>query len=76
MAKNEIVSCIDVGTTKVCSIMAKAGHGLDLQVLVVGVARSRGLHNGLVVNIPEAKRSIQVSGRRAEQASGIKMDSA
>lgn len=76
MAKNEIVSCIDVGTTKVCSIMAKAGHGRDLQVLGVGIAPSRGLHKGLVVNIPEAKRSIQVSVKRAEQASGIKMDSA
>lgn len=76
MAKNEVISCIDVGTTKVCSIMARAGHGHDLQVLGVGIAPSRGLHKGLVVNIPEAKRSIQASIRRAEQASGIKMDSA
>ncbi len=76
MAKNEMVSCIDVGTTKVCSIMAKAGHGRDLQVLGVGIAPSRGLHKGLVVNIAEAKRSIQLSVKRAEQASGIKMDSA
>jgi len=76
MAKNEVISCIDVGTTKVCSIMARAGSGHDLQVLGVGIAPSRGLHKGLVVNIPEAKRSIQMSVRRAEQASGLKMDSA
>ena len=77
MAKNnDVISCIDVGTTKVCSIMARAGHGHDLQVLGVGIAPSRGLHKGLVVNIPEAKRSIQASVRRAEQASGLKMDSA
>ncbi|MDY6916674.1 MAG: cell division protein FtsA [Chloroflexota bacterium] len=76
MAKNDIISCIDVGTTKVCSIMARAGQSYDLQVLGVGIAPSRGLHKGLVVNIPEAKRSIQTSIKRAEQASGIKMDSA
>jgi cell division protein FtsA len=76
MAKNEVISCIDVGTTKVCSIMARAGFGHDLQVLGVGIAPSRGLHKGLVVNIPEAKRSIQASVRRAEQASGLKMESA
>lgn len=75
MAKSEIISCIDVGTTKICSIMAKPGHGGDLQVLGVGLTPSRGLHKGLVVNINEAKSSIKTSVRRAEQASGIKMES-
>ena len=76
MAKNEIISCIDVGTTKICSIMAKPGHGGDLQVLGVGLTPSRGLHKGLVVNINEAKQSIKASVKRAEQASGLKMESA
>jgi cell division protein FtsA len=75
MAKSEIISCIDVGTTKICSIMAQPGHGGDLQVLGVGLTPSRGLHKGLVVNINEAKSSIKSSVRRAEQASGIKMES-
>ena len=75
MAKNEIVSCIDVGTTKICSIMAKPGQGGDLQVLGVGLTSSRGLHKGLVVNITEARESIRTSVRKAEQASGVKMES-
>ncbi len=75
MAKSEIISCIDVGTTKVCSIMANAGHGGSLQVLGVGVTHTRGLHKGLVVNITEARESIRASVRRAEQASGLKMES-
>ena len=75
MAKSEIVSCIDVGTTKVCSIMANAGHSGDLQVLGVGVTHSKGLHKGLVVNITEARESIRSSVRKAEQASGFKMES-
>jgi len=76
MAKNESISCIDVGTTKVCSIMANAGHGGDLQVLGVGVTHTKGLHKGLVVNIAEARESIRASVRKAEQASGLKMESA
>ena len=75
MAKSEIISCIDVGTTKVCSIMANAGHGSSLQVLGVGVTHTKGLHKGLVVNITEARESIRASVRRAEQASGLKMES-
>jgi cell division protein FtsA len=76
MAKNEVLASIDVGTTKICSIMANAGHGGSLQVLGVGVTPSRGLHKGLVVNIAEAKESIRASVRKAEQASGIKMETA
>ena len=76
MAKNEIVAAIDVGTTKVCSIIANVGYGDGLQVLGVGVTPTRGLHKGLVVNIPEAKQSIRQSVKKAEQASGLKMDSA
>ena len=76
MAKSDIIACIDVGTTKICSIMAKPGHGGDLQVLGVGLTHSKGLHKGLVVNINEARESIRGSIRRAEQASGMKMESA
>lgn len=75
MANSENISCIDVGTTKVCSIMANVGQGGDLQVLGVGVTHTKGLHKGLVVNITEAKESIRASVRRAEQASGLKMES-
>ncbi|MBA7594017.1 Cell division protein FtsA [subsurface metagenome] len=76
MAKNEVVAAIDVGTTKVCSIIANMGQGDGLQVLGVGVTPSRGLHKGLVVNITEAKQSIRQSVKKAEQASGLKMDAA
>ncbi len=75
MAKSEIISCIDVGTTKICSIMAKPGQNGELQVLGVGLTPSRGLHKGLVVNISEARESIRNSVRKAEQASGLKMES-
>jgi len=76
MAKNEIVASIDVGTTKVCTIIANAGYGGGLQVLGVGVTPSQGLHKGLVVNITEAKQSIRESVRKAEQASGLRIESA
>ncbi len=76
MAKNEVVAAIDVGTTKVCSIIANMGYGDGLQVLGVGVSPSRGLHKGLVVNITEAKQSIRQSIKKAGQASGLKIDTA
>ena len=76
MKKRKVLASIDVGTTKICTIIADANDGGDLRVLGVGIAPSKGLHKGLVVNINEAKESISESVKRAEQASNYKVDSA
>ena len=76
MAKRTTITSIDVGTTKICTTMADTSEGGGVRVIGVGVAPSRGLHKGLVVNINEAKESIRESIRKAEQASGTKIESA
>ena len=76
MKKQVTLTSIDVGTTKVCTTIAEVNDGGDVRVLGVGVIPSKGLHKGLVVNINEAKESIRESVRKAEQASGYKVESA
>ncbi len=76
MAKRTTLTSIDVGTTKICTTIADMSEGGGIRVIGVGVAPSRGLHKGLVVNINEAKESIRESIRKAEQASGTKIESA
>jgi cell division protein FtsA len=71
-----IISAIDVGTTKVATIMANVKAEDDIEVLGVGIAPSRGLHKGIVVNMEEAKQSIAASLREAQRISGIRIDSA
>ena len=73
--KRDSVGAIDVGTTKVCTIMADINDD-GLRVLGVGVVPSRGLHKGLVVSINEARESIRESVRLAEQMAGRKLESA
>ena len=72
----KIVSAIDVGTTKVATIVAHVKGEDDVEVLGVGVAPSRGLHKGIVVNMDEAKQSIAASVREAQRISGVRIDSA
>lgn len=72
----KIITGIDVGTTKVCTIVATLDSGGGIQVLGVGFVPSRGLHKGMVVNVDEAKLTIAESIKRAEQASGVKVESA
>lgn len=74
--KNRTIAAIDVGTTKVCTIIADVNDGGALRVVGVGITPSVGLHKGLVVNINEARESIRESVRKAEQASNYKIESA
>ena len=75
MAKR-IVSAIDVGTTKIATIMADIKSPNDIEVIGLGVVPSHGLHKGIVVNMDEAKASIADSVKEAQRVSGIRMDSA
>lgn len=72
--KRDRVGAIDVGTTKVCTIMADVDDE-GLRVLGVGVVPSYGLHKGLVVSINEARESIRQSVRLAEQMAGRRLES-
>jgi len=75
MAKRTTLAAIDVGTTKICTVIADLNGG-GVRVSGVGIAPSRGLHKGLVVNIHEARDAIKESVRKAEQASGLRVESA
>ena len=71
-----IISAIDVGTTKVATIVANVKAEDDIEVLGVGVVPCRGLHKGIVVNMDEARQSIAASVKEAQRISGIRIDSA
>ena len=74
--KRQTIASIDVGTTKVCTIIGDIDESGNVRVAGVGVNPSAGLHKGLVVNINDARESIRESVKKAEQASGYKVDSA
>jgi cell division protein FtsA len=74
--KRDRIGAIDVGTTKVCTIMGEIYNKEGLRVLGVGVTPSHGLHKGLVVDVREARDSIRQSVRMAEQMAGCKLESA
>lgn len=70
------LAAIDVGTTKVCTILADTTGGDGLRVVGVGITPSKGMHKGMVVNIGEAREAIRESVRKAEQACNCKVESA
>src|SRR5450759_1647473 len=74
--KRAKIGAIDVGTTKVCTIMGDIDNEGQLRILGVGIAPSAGMTKGTVVNQDEAKASIAESIRKAESVSGYKLESA
>lgn len=67
--KQQIVS-LDVGTTKVCTIIGTASSD-GIEIIGVGSHPSYGLKKGSVVNIDKTVRSIRCSIEDAKQMSGV-----
>ncbi len=61
---------IDVGTTKVCTLVGKTDDGGGLRIVGVGVVPSKGLRKGVVVNVNEATEAIAASVEKAQRVSG------
>ncbi|MGE0228615.1 MAG: cell division protein FtsA [Dehalococcoidia bacterium] len=73
---NPTFAAIDVGTTKVCTVVAEVSTVGDLRILGVGVGPSAGLTKGMVDNIHAAIEAIASSVEKAERASGTRILSA
>jgi cell division protein FtsA len=67
---------IDVGTTKICTLVGEAQGEEQLRIIGLGVTPSRGLRKGVVVNVHEATEAIQASVQKAERISGYEINSA
>ncbi len=76
MAKRTTLTAIDVGTTKVCTIIADFRDDGGLRIVGTGIVPSFGMHKGMVVNIDDTKEAIRESVRKAEKACNYKVESA
>lgn len=72
---NAIAVGLDIGTTKVCAIVASPdeAHPGKLSILGIGRSSSDGLTRGVVTNIDKTVKSIQTAIRDAEAQSGVKI---
>lgn len=74
--KDNILAAIDVGSGKVCTLVAEMTPDDDLRILGVGITPSQGVKRGMVDNIQEATEAIATSVERAERSSGSRILSA
>lgn len=74
--EKSIVVAIDVGTTKVCTLIAQIEGENSVRILGVGIEPSQGIKKGTVVDIPLAANAIAESVRKAERTSGLEVTNA
>ena len=75
MAK-PIITAIDVGTHKVCALIAEVHDNNELEVLGVGIEPSRGMQKGAISNVDEASTAVANAVEQAERSSGLEIGAA
>ena len=71
-----VIVGIDVGTTKVCTLVARLEENERIHILGVGIEPAQGIRKGTVVDLNAASKAIAHSVEKAERTSGLEIDSA
>lgn len=78
MAKDlheNLIVGLDLGTTKICTVIAEARPDGSINVIGVGVKPSKGLRKGVVVNIESTIESVKAAVLEAERMAGVTVGS-
>jgi cell division protein FtsA len=73
VARSGTFAAIDVGTTKICTVVGDEQPDGSTRILGVGLTPSAGLGRGMVDNIRDATEAIRSSVEQAERSSGTRI---
>lgn len=71
-----VIVGIDIGTTKVCTLVGREEIRGQLRILGVGIEPSQGIKKGVVVDLAAASQAVARSVEKAEHTSGLEITSA
>ncbi|MBM3279464.1 MAG: cell division protein FtsA [Candidatus Handelsmanbacteria bacterium] len=74
MGQDEVVVGLDIGTTKVCAIIAQLTPEGEPKVVGVGVSPSEGVRRGVVVDMDKTVQAVQKAVQEAELMAGLKVE--
>ena len=73
---NRTVLAIDIGSTKICAIIADINENEKIQILGAGICKTQGLKKGSITNIELASKSIKNAINDAKRVAGTNISSA
>lgn len=71
MARDKTISGIDIGTSKITTLIASVTDDQELRIIGVASLPSKGLRKGQIVNIEEATSAVSESLEAAERMAGV-----
>ncbi|MCK4233720.1 cell division protein FtsA [candidate division WOR-3 bacterium] len=74
MTKEDIITALDLGTTKISAIIAEVNEKDEVNVVGVGTTPSYGLRRGVVVNLDKTVAGIRQAVGEAELMAGVKVN--
>ncbi|OLV16517.1 cell division protein FtsA [Deinococcus marmoris] len=75
MKDNTIIVGLDIGTTKITTVIGEIGSGGGIDIIGEGSVPSEGMKRGSVVNLERATHAIKQSVLAAERVAGVKVSS-
>lgn len=73
MKDNPIIVGLDIGTTKITTVIGEVGDGGTVDIIGEGSVPSEGMKRGAVVNLERATQAIRQSVQNAERVSGVRV---
>lgn len=70
------ISCIDIGSTKICTLVASVRESNVTKILGAGIVPSRGIEKGVVTDVSYATQAIKESVAKAEYTAPWKVEQA
>ncbi len=73
---SKVFAAIDIGTTKVFTVIGKKASNGRVEILGHGIAPCRGVHKGVIENVVATQDAVRNSVGMAERTSGAHVDTA
>ena len=73
---DKLITALDIGSSKVCALIAEKGDGGELTVLGTGQRESRGVRRGYIADMERTEVAIREAVEQAERIAGVNIEEA
>ncbi len=70
----KLVTALDIGSSKICALIAQKGEGGALRILGTGQRESRGVKRGYIADMEVTERAVREAVEQAERIAGINIE--
>ena len=74
MAQGRLITALDIGSSKVCAMIAQLSEAGELNVLGTGQRESRGVKRGYIADMERTESSIREAVEQAERIAGLNIE--